>query len=96
MKFEWDAKKERQNIQKHKISFSDACYIFADKFSLTLFDNDHSADEERWITLGQLQNGKIFVVNHTFREINGEEYVRIISARKAANKEIKQYLKRKG
>ena len=57
MKFIWDPAKENINIQKHKIDFTESCYIFADQYSLTLFDKNHSEDEDRWITLGQTQTG---------------------------------------
>ena len=53
MKFIWDPAKEKINIQKHKISFTESCYVFADQYSLNLFDEQHSEDEDRWITLGQ-------------------------------------------
>jgi uncharacterized DUF497 family protein len=29
---------------------------------LTFFDNEHSEDEDRWITIGQMPNKKIVVV----------------------------------
>ncbi len=95
MKFEWDVNKEKSNRQKHKITFLEACYVFADKFMLTLYDDEHSEDEDRWITIGQTPNNKILVVVHTYRITKGKESVRIISARKAARNEEKQYLERR-
>jgi uncharacterized DUF497 family protein len=41
--------------------------------------------------LGQTPNNKILVVIHTFKKDKDKEYVRIISARKATKREIKQY-----
>lgn len=96
MKFVWDPAKEKMNIQKHNISFTEACYVFADQYSLNLFDEKHSQDEDRWITLGQTPSGKILVVVHTFRELYEMEVVRIISSRKASRKEIEEYLERRG
>lgn len=95
MKFIWDTKKEKINRQEHKISFSEACYVFADRYSLTIYDGKHSEYEDRWITLGQTTSGKILVVVHTYRNINDEEYVRIISARKVTKKEVRQYFERR-
>lgn len=95
MKFSWDKQKEKINWQKHKVAFIEACYIFTDKYSLTIYDKNHSIDEDRWITLGQTPQGKLLLVVHTYRSINNEEQVRIISARKATKKEIKQYFERK-
>jgi len=95
MKFAWDEQKERSNRQKHKVTFSEACLVFADKYVLNIFDEKHSIEEERWITMGQTPNGKILVVAHTYRNIEDEEFVRIISARKAIKNEIKQYFERR-
>ena len=95
MKFEWDSEKERANRQKHKISFLEACYVFADKYMLTLYDDEHSAKEDRWTTIGQSLSNRILVVVHTYRKIKDKEAVRIISARKATKHEEKQYFKRR-
>lgn len=91
MKFEWDEKKEKINIQKHGISFEQASYVFADPFALNKYDDKHSDDEERWILLGKSLNETILVVAHTFRSKNDIELVRIISARKAVKKELQTY-----
>jgi len=59
---------------------------------LSVFDEEHSQDEDRWITLGLDRAGTLIVVCHTYREqteINAR--VRIISARKATKTEAKQY-----
>ena len=95
MKFEWDPEKDKANRNKHKVTFPEACYVFADKYMLTLFDNEHSEDEDRWITLGQIPDGKILVVSHTYRKLRGKESVRIISVRKATKNEERQYVERR-
>jgi uncharacterized DUF497 family protein len=95
MKFEWDINKEYLNIRKHKVNFSEACLVFADKYLLNLFDNEHSTEEERWITLGQTPYGKILIVVHTYRNVGGQDVIRIISARKATKNETNQYFKRR-
>lgn len=95
MRFTWDPEKEKTNKRKHKVSFLEACYVFADKFMLTMFDDEHSEDEDRWITIGQSLNGDILVINHTFRGIKGKGSVRLISARKAVKSEVKQYFERR-
>ncbi len=71
MKFEWDPEKERANKNKHKINFQEACYVFADKYMLTLYDSEHSENEDRWITIGQTTGSKLLVVNHTYRKTTG-------------------------
>jgi uncharacterized DUF497 family protein len=95
MKFAWDVNKNDANKRKHKTSFAEACFVFADKFLLSFFDDRHSTEEERWITMGQTPNGEILVVVHTYLNIESEEFVRIISARKATKKEVEQYFARR-
>ena len=94
MKFEWDRNKETLNIQKHGVTFEQASYVFSDKFSLNRFDDEHSEDEERWVLLGKSLNEILLLVIHTFRNDDGIEFVRIISARKASKKEKQIYEKR--
>lgn len=96
MKFEWDHSKEKANREKHKVAFTDAAYIFADKYILNSFDEEHSGDEDRWVSIGQTQNGEMLTVVHTYRKIEGAERIRIISARKTTKKERQQYLARRG
>ena len=94
MKFEWDRKKENINIKKHGVTFEQASYVFADPFALNSYDELHSDDEERWVLLGKSLNETILLVAHTFRDNDGKEFVRIISARKATSKEEKSYKER--
>ena len=94
MKFEWDKNKEKINIQKHNVTFEEASFVFADMYALNKYDEEHSDDEDRWIILGRSLNNLLLVVVHTFRNKNGIEFVRIISARKATKKERNIYLKR--
>lgn len=91
MKFSWDPVKDRLNRRKHRVSFEEACYIFADPFMLTIFDEDHSDDEERWVSMGMIPESNVLVVVHTHTVRNNDEYVRIISARRATAKERKTY-----
>jgi len=87
-------KKEQINIKKHSVSFEQASYVFADPFSLSMYDPEHSEDEERYILIGKSKNELILTVVHTFRDSEGIEVVRVISARKATKKESKIYQKR--
>jgi len=94
MKFEWDTNKEKINIQKHGITFEQASYVFADPFALNKYDDEHSENEDRWILLGKSLNETVLVVVHTFRDSDGVEFVRIISARRATKREKQTYQKR--
>lgn len=90
--FEWDTKKARDNRNKHGVDFDEAASIFRDSKALSIFDPDHSESEERWITMGVSERGRLLIVNHTFQEESGEEItIRIFSSRKATKKETKKY-----
>jgi uncharacterized DUF497 family protein len=53
---------------------------------------EHSDTEERWVTIGRDSRGRVLVLTHTFQERPVKEWnVRIISARKATRREVKQY-----
>jgi uncharacterized DUF497 family protein len=76
MKFEWDTTKEKINIQKHGVTFEQASYVFADKFALNRFDEEHSDNENRWLILGKSLNDVLLLVVHTFKDIDGVEYAK--------------------
>ena len=90
--FEWDPAKGNVNIQKHKVSFQRAAEVFKDPHAISIFDDEHSQEEDRWITMGSDYNGRILVVSHTFRRIDEDSFrIRIISSKKATKNERKQY-----
>jgi uncharacterized DUF497 family protein len=64
--------------------------VFDDPYALTQRDFT-SDDEERWITVGTIGSGSILLVVHTFYEKQGEEIIRIISARAAESHERRAY-----
>ena len=90
MKFEWDEKKQKINIQKHGVDFEEAKTVFYDEEALLMPDPDHSATEERFVILGISKKTNLLTVCHCYRE--NEEVIRIINARKATTKEKKQYV----
>lgn len=70
--FEWDPAKAKENLNKHRVSFERAAEIFLDPFALSIFDDEHSAEEDRWITMGKDRNEVVLVVVHTFHELDVE------------------------
>jgi uncharacterized DUF497 family protein len=95
MKFEWDEKKNKANFRKHRVRFEEACYVFSDIYALNKFDEKHSIYEDRWIMLGRSPlSNKILIIVHTYKHDAENEIVKIISARKATNKEHRTYLER--
>lgn len=89
IKFEWDPNKNEVNKKKHKISFEEAQTVFYDENALVIDDPAHSKEEERFIILGFSKKANMLVVCHCYRE--ADSVIRIISARKATQTEIKQY-----
>ncbi len=86
MEFEWDENKNRQNQQKHGVSFEEAQEIFLGVVFTSISDKlDYG--EIREVSIGTIQKVAIAAVVHTDR--NGK--VRIISARKATQKERRKY-----
>ncbi|MEO1395588.1 MAG: BrnT family toxin [Cyanobacteria bacterium J06634_5] len=90
--FDWDAKKEISNRQKHRTAFRQAATVFEDPCQITIYDEKHSQKEDRWITLGLDSEGIVRVVVHTFDQLSKDVCkIRIISARKANKSEVFQY-----
>jgi len=94
--FDWDPVKAKQNLRKHGVSFERAARIFRDPFAISIYDAEHSEDEDRWVTIGAAENEVLLVVVHTFRGVDAQSsIVRIISARKADRDESQQYHERR-
>ena len=88
MKFEWDKEKNKSNIQKHGIDFSDSIKIFENTMVIKL-DERSNYGENRLIGLGQIENIVIVIV-YTKRN----DRLRITSIRKANRKERKIYFEK--
>jgi len=86
MRIEWDETKNRTNQRKHQIAFETAEQVFLDSFAFHRQERSVEG-EERWQTIGDVQ-GRILVVAHTWPS---DEYIRIISARKATPRERSLY-----
>ncbi len=87
MVYEWNAAKAKASIQKHGVSFDEAATVFLDPLALTFPDPCHSGTEEREITIGYTVRKRVVLVSHCRRG----DRIRIISARKAARRERRQY-----
>ena len=86
LKFDWDERKNAENICKHEVSFDEAQSVWADPLANEYYDPDHSDDEDRWIRIGY-SFCRLLVVS--FAEKN--DTIRIISARQATKKEIRAH-----
>lgn len=86
--FEWDDEKNLRNLRIHGIMFEDAVRVFNDPFLLEKYNVRHSSEEEdRFIGIGRLKTFFVTFVSYTDRK--GKS--RMISARKATGKEVKEY-----
>ena len=90
MKFEWDKNKDKQNFKKHGISFDLAVRVFLDNHAVDRMQIVHD-DEERRETIGVVHGTMILFVAYTSRDHEGEELIRIISARRPDAYERRQY-----
>ena len=93
--FEWDEAKNLSNQKKHGISFEDAARVFRDRFVLLVPDG-YEDGEERWRAYGEIGGAAIIMAAHTYRSRNGQEKIRIISARLATRYERQKYEKENG
>ena len=87
VRFEWDERKNEQNIRKHGLDFADAPEIF-DAPMLVRLDDRLDYGEDRWIGVG-VSHGRVAVV--VFTERADGEVIRIISLRKAMKHERESY-----
>lgn len=84
-KFVWDSNKDEINWRKHKVRFEDAARIFLDEYRYDDFDEIHTNVEDRIKTVGFVRN--VLAVIYTERD----DRTRIISARRATNREEQRY-----
>jgi len=97
VRYEWNEAKNQRNQQKHEgISFELASLVFEDECRLVGPDRIDERGEQRWHAIGAAQIESvaaiILLVIHVYREDrNGEEIIRIISARRAEKHEIRRY-----
>lgn len=86
IEFEWDENKNCLNQQKHGVRFEDALYVFADLTRWDMQDVRKDYGEERRITIG-LMGAIMCVISYTVRG----EVIRLISARRANEREREKY-----
>lgn len=85
--FEWDPSKARANVRKHQVTFQEAATVLRDPLAITIFDPDHSQEEDRYITIGTSEGGLALMVAHADRQ----DRTRIISARALTRAEREAY-----
>jgi uncharacterized DUF497 family protein len=89
MVFEWDERKDRENRRKHGVSFDEVKTVFFDENAVEFYDDEHSQWENRFLMLGLSGKLRVLLVCDCLRESG--TVIRIISARKATQKEREFY-----
>ena len=92
IKFEWDESKNELNQKKHGLSFETAKEVFFDEYAILFDDPDHSEEEDRFLIIGEIKSEQICIVSHCYRD--KENFIRLISARRATKAEQKIYFER--
>jgi len=87
LRFDYDPQKAVTNFKKHGVSFEEAITVFSDPLASTLPDDQHSFDEERFITVGTSSRNRLLFVVYT-EDVSG---IRLIGARLATATEKRQY-----
>ena len=89
MAFEWDEEKREANLVKHGVDFLDLAALF-DGPTLEIIDDRRDYGETRINCLGEIE-GRVFIVTYTWRGQGKSICRRIISARKADDREQRTY-----
>ncbi len=89
MLYEWDEKKDQENIRKHGLPLKAGVAVFDDYYRLEQRDDRNNYDEERFVTIGMNERSKILYVVYTMRNNGGA--TRLISVRKAEKLERRLY-----
>ena len=101
VRYEWHDAKNERNQWKHGVTFEMAITAFEDEKCLLYPDRiDEETSELRWHALGaaRLRPGRnlLLLIVHVYREdTDGEEIIRLISARKADKSDIRRYQEQK-
>ena len=74
-RFDWDAKKDQENQDKHGVAFGVAQFVFADPNRVIAEDHSHSSIEKRHFCFGLVDDGVL-----TVRFVYRDDVIRIFGA----------------
>jgi len=86
MRFEWDESKSKACLTSRGFDFEYVLACFFDANQIVKHDQRWDYGEDRFLLYGKIDH-RLFVVVYTVREST----IRIISARKANQREVKEY-----
>ena len=89
MEFQWDPKKAKANLRKHRVSFEEATTSFRNPLAAIYEDPDHSVRERRYLMIGLSSSERLLHIAFA----DGGESIKIINAREVTKKERELYEK---
>lgn len=90
MQFQWDPEKARRNLAKHGVAFEIAEGVWDDPLHVVLPDRIEDV-EQRWHAIGMVGSVALLLVVHAYPDLEDENRIRIIGARKATRHERRLY-----
>jgi uncharacterized DUF497 family protein len=85
----WDADKADENFRKHGVTFEEAETVFRDPLMQTMFDDEHSEGEDRFVSIGESIRRHTLVIWFTPRN----DKPHLIGAREATRRERRRYMR---
>lgn len=85
----WDPAKAESNQRKHRLAFEEAQTLFFDPLFVSIKDDDHSDEEDRFFAIGESSEGQLLAVSYTIRD----DEAWLISARPVERAEKKRYMR---
>jgi uncharacterized DUF497 family protein len=89
VKVTWDPVKAEENLRKHGVSFDEAKTILMDPLIATIYDEEHSFGEHRFVCIGNSIRHRPIVVWFTLHDDDPH----LIGAREATRKERRRYMR---
>ncbi|MGA3023241.1 MAG: BrnT family toxin [Bryobacteraceae bacterium] len=89
LEFEWHDAKAAASLRVHGVSFELARTVFKDAFAIERLDDRADYGEERFVSIGMAEGGVVLFVAYSEREGS----IRIISARRATQREQDDYFR---
>ena len=88
MKFDWDPRKAKANLGKHRVSFDEGATVFLDPMAVSGPVSRPLFEENRYITFGFSRLGRLLAVCAI---LTGPVQIRIINVRRVTRGEKKLY-----
>jgi uncharacterized protein len=91
--FDWEDG-NKAKCQKHGVSIEEIEALFSSDEFAVFNDDLHSVEEQRFRVIGRNPGGRHIFLGFTFREVAGQKFIRVFTARYMHKKEIQNYAKK--